>query len=221
MKGRKRSRCRPFRYRSSGGLLLVLTTTQPREYKPVKRRRRIRASATSVTWNSSKHIILPLTAMPSTTRGRGSPFAASPRCWDCLALCMAWWTSSMNWWKCTFWDVPGPREEDERTQEWKRSIVKVLPQPTPPWTYRPLGPVCERRELKGREEDDDGEGGADEDENIDAIPLKKPADSATEEDDEPPPSAASSPVFLPKYTSLPPSSRSLSRASSLFTTSIW
>ena len=50
IKGKNRSRCSPFKYKSHGGRLEVATITAPRSNRPVKSRRRMRASATSVTY---------------------------------------------------------------------------------------------------------------------------------------------------------------------------
>ena len=58
IKGRNKSHCNPFKYKSDGGRLDVEMITAPFSNRPVKSRRRINASATSVTWNSSKHSMI-------------------------------------------------------------------------------------------------------------------------------------------------------------------
>ena len=58
-------------------------------------RRRIIASAISITWNSSRHSTCASSARSRATGRSGSPAPAA------LAACIRLWTSSMNAWKCT------------------------------------------------------------------------------------------------------------------------
>mmetsp|Transcript_10312 Transcript_10312/g.24362 ORF Transcript_10312/g.24362 Transcript_10312/m.24362 type:complete len:312 (+) Transcript_10312:614-1549(+) len=128
MQGMKSSRWIPFRYSWSGGLLEVATSTAPSAHSVSKRLRRMTASPTSVTLNSSKQNSLPSWLMicfaTDSTSALPSP--------DCLIPCSRWCTSSMKEWK---WERRFFRKEQQAKNT---SMMNVFPHPTPPYMYKPL-----------------------------------------------------------------------------------
>mmetsp|Transcript_150627 Transcript_150627/g.263268 ORF Transcript_150627/g.263268 Transcript_150627/m.263268 type:complete len:209 (+) Transcript_150627:659-1285(+) len=125
--GRKISRLRPPLYNSPGERLDVETTTIPRAYSAVNRRRRIMASAMSLTCTSSKQRTFACSDISFTTCSTPSRVLSLR-----LYLCMPWCTSSINLWKwMRFFFSSGISSKN-------RSIKKDLPHPTPPCKYTPL-----------------------------------------------------------------------------------
>jgi hypothetical protein len=87
MVGRKRSRCRPFLYRSCGLTFEVNTSATPRLSSAPNRPARIMASAISATNNSSKQITCDFFAIFSATPSSGDcmPFSAlRSACTSCM-----------------------------------------------------------------------------------------------------------------------------------------
>lgn len=151
MKGTKRSRCTPSRYRSSGSLrvrsthrayrLEVEITVTLLANRLLKSRCIIIASATSVTWNSSKNSTLFRAAMLRAMSGNGSErepdrhthSEARPYFWR--NWCSFMWISSMNEWKSTRAFLMSAHW----IELYSKSIRYVFPQPGPPQMYTPFG----------------------------------------------------------------------------------
>ena len=131
MHGTNCARLSPFLYSSAGARLLVVTNATPSAQSRASSRRMIIASATSTTWNSSRHsteVCLEISEAYSATVSRDFEPPACP------SLCSAWCVASMNEWKCSrflcFPVSPGRHAN-------ARSITNVLPQPGPPCRYTP------------------------------------------------------------------------------------
>mmetsp|Transcript_15312 Transcript_15312/g.50923 ORF Transcript_15312/g.50923 Transcript_15312/m.50923 type:complete len:290 (-) Transcript_15312:42-911(-) len=101
-------------------------------------RRMTSASATSVTWNSSKQSSAADWAMSCARAGTGSPAPG----FACRCSCSRLWISSMNSWKWTrrFFSL------GRSTQSKKVSMMSDLPQPTPPYMYSPSGAATSSRD---------------------------------------------------------------------------
>ena len=134
MNGKNRSRCNPCKYKSSGERFDVATTIQSFFHNEVNKRCSNRASATSVTWNSSKQIKRPFWTIFETTASNIMsplilfvfswgwcwwvfPCMEYCCCWICWrAMCICWWACNMKVWKCIFC-----RCDDQGLESWLSS----------------------------------------------------------------------------------------------------